>query len=79
MKHLQIFYPDADCVLQVKRYFAALKHTTFNIYNDDDMGRIDIDTEEKMSINYHDTHITIFIGPAILLLKYNQFECISIR
>lgn len=79
MKHLQIFYPDKKLIRQVLDWVLPVKNTTINVYEDDDMSRIDIDTEEKLFINYHKDSITLFIGPAVVLLMYNEFECINIR
>lgn len=78
MTHLQIFYPDPLLVKQILDWVLPVKDTHIDLFEDDDMARLDIETKKKVDISFYSDHVTIYIGEAVVIMKKEQYGTITI-
>lgn len=78
MNKLQIFYPDPLLVKQILDWVLPVSETHIDLYEDDDMARIDIESKHIFEIKVYSEHVTIFIGPAIIIMKKEQYGSFTV-
>lgn len=79
MNKIQIYYPDSDLINQVKIWLSSLQKTEIELTQDDDYSRIEITTEFVIHMTRKSNALYVHIGPAVIVAKVNQYECISIN